>query len=134
MLNLLIKLLICRYFHEKIFKLHGVPKVIASDRDAKFTGNFWKGLFKGLGTQLKFNIAYHPQMDGKTKRLNQVLEDMLRMYVMDKTGKSEDYLHLVEFSYNNNYMHISFGRYESVWNYMGISVTLQFHGASQLID
>ena len=82
-------------FMKEIFMLHGVPKVIDSDRDAKFTGNFWKALFKGLGTQLNFNTAYHPQMDGKTERVNQVLEDMLRMYVMDKPSKWEDYLHLV---------------------------------------
>ena len=42
-------------------------------------------------------------MDGKTSRVNQVLEDMLRMDVMDKPGKWEEYLHLVEFSYNNNF-------------------------------
>ena len=86
-----------------IFILHDVPKVIVSDRDANFTGNFWKSLFKGLDTQLNFSIAYHPQTDGQNERLNQVLEDMLRMYVMEKPSKWEDYLHLVEFAYNNNF-------------------------------
>ena len=90
-------------FMKQIFRLHGVPKVIVSDRDTKFTGNFWKDLFKGLGTQLNFSIAYHLQTDGQTERVNQVLEDMLRMYVMDKLGKWEDYLHLVDFAYNNNF-------------------------------
>jgi hypothetical protein len=52
---------------------------------------------------LNFIIAYHPESDGQTKRVNQVIEDMLRMYVMEKTSKWEDYLHLVEFSYNNGY-------------------------------
>ena len=42
-------------------------------------------------------------MDGQTKRVNQVLEDLLRIYVKDHPGKWEDYLHLVEFAYNNNY-------------------------------
>ena len=56
-----------------------------------------------MGTQLKFSTTYHPQTNGKTERVNQVLEDMLRMYVIDKLGKWEDYLHLVEFSYNNNF-------------------------------
>ena len=74
-----------------------------SDRDAKFTGNFWKALFKGLDTQLNFSTAYHPQTDGQTERVNQILEDMLRMYVMDKPGKWEEYLHLVEFAYNNHF-------------------------------
>ena len=72
-----------------------MPKVIVFDRDAKFTGNFWRNLFKGVGTQLNFSIAYHPEMEGKTERVNQVLEDMLKMYLMDKLGKWEDYLHLV---------------------------------------
>ena len=90
-------------FMKEIFKLHGVPKAIVLDRDAKFTGNIWKYLFKGLGTQLNFSTVYHPQTDGKIERVNQVLEDMLRIYVMKKPGKWEDYLHLIEFAYNNNF-------------------------------
>ena len=50
---------ITHIFLKDIFRLHGVPKVIISDRDVKFTENFWKDLFKGLGTQLNFIIAYH---------------------------------------------------------------------------
>jgi hypothetical protein len=80
-----------------------VPKEIVSDRDPKFTSNFWKGLFKGFGTILNFNITHHPEPYGQTKRTNQIIEYMLRMYVMDKPSKWEDYLHLVEFSYNNGY-------------------------------
>ena len=53
---------------------------------------------------MNFSTAYNPQTDGKNERVNQVLEYMLRMYVvMDKPGKWEDYLHLVEFAYNNNF-------------------------------
>ena len=74
-------------FMKEIFKLHGLPKAIVSDRDVKFTSNFWKGLFAYLGTNLNFSTAYHPQTDGQTERVNQVLEDMLRMYVMDKPNK-----------------------------------------------
>ena len=62
-----------------------------------------KSLFKGLNTKLNFTTTYHPQTDGHAERVNQVLEDMLRMYVMDQPSKWEDYLHLVEFSYNNHY-------------------------------
>ena len=54
-----------------------------------------------LGTKLSFSTAYHPQTDGKTERVNRVLKDMLHMYMMDKPTKWEDYLHLVEFAYNN---------------------------------
>ena len=51
-------------FMKDIFRIHDVPKVMVSDRDAKFTSNFRKSLFKGLGTQLNFSTAYHPQTDG----------------------------------------------------------------------
>ena len=81
--------------------MHGLPKAIVSDRNVKFNSNFWKGLFADLGTQLNSDISYHLQIDGQTERVNQVLEDMLCMYVMDKPTKWGDYLHLVEFSYNN---------------------------------
>ena len=60
-------------------------------------------MFKGLNTRLNFSTSFHPQTDGHNERVNQVLEDLLRMYVKDQPGKWEDYLHLVEFSYNNNY-------------------------------
>ena len=60
-------------FMKEIFMLHGVLNVIILDRDVKFTGKFWKALFKGLGTQLNFSTAHHPQMDGQTERVNQVL-------------------------------------------------------------
>ena len=83
---------IAKIFMKDIFKLHGLPKAIVFDRDVKFTSNFWKGLFVDLGTKLNFSTTYHPHIDGKTERVNQVLEDMLRMYVTEKPTKWEDYL------------------------------------------
>jgi hypothetical protein len=88
---------------KEIFRLHGIPKVVIFDRDVKFTENFWKALFKGLDTQLNFSNAYHLQTDGKTERTNQILEYILRMYVMDRPSRWEEYLYLVEFSYNKHY-------------------------------
>ena len=90
-------------FLKQVFWLHGIPKVIILDWDPKFTGNFWKYLFKGLNTTLNFSTSFHPQTDGQTERVNQVMEDLLRMYVKEQPGKWEDYLHLVEFAYNINY-------------------------------
>jgi hypothetical protein len=52
---------------------------------------------------LNFSTTYHHESDGKTERVNKVIEDILRMYVMEKPSKWEDYLHLVEFTYNNGY-------------------------------
>jgi hypothetical protein len=88
---------------KEIFRMHGLPKTIISDRDTKFTSNFWKTLFSGLDTQLNFSTTYHPQTDSQTERTNRIVEDMLWMYVMDFPTKWEEYLHLVEFAYNNGY-------------------------------
>ena len=62
----------------QIVSLHGVPSKIVSDRGTQFTSRFWKKLHEALGTKLTFSTAYHPQTDGQTERVNQILEDMLR--------------------------------------------------------
>jgi transposase InsO family protein len=94
---------IARVFISEIVRLHGVPKRIISDRGSVFTGRFWTSFQEALGTQLNFSTAYHPETDGQTKRMNQTLEDMLRMYVMDQQKRWEEFLPLVEFAYNNSY-------------------------------
>ena len=52
---------------------------------------------------MKFITAYHPKIEGQTERVNQIMVDMLQMYVMNNPTKWEDYLHLEEFTYNNGY-------------------------------
>jgi hypothetical protein len=94
---------IANIFMKEIFRLHGMPREIISDRDTKFTSIFWKYLMAGLETKLLFSTTYHPQSHGQTERVNQILEDMLRMHAMYQPKKWEDYLQLVEFSYNNGY-------------------------------
>lgn len=84
---------IAEIYMKEIARLHGVPKAIVSNRDSKFTSNFWKGLFKEFGTNLNLSTTYHPQTDGQIETLNEVIEDMLRMYVMDRPSKWEDYLY-----------------------------------------
>ena len=96
-------LAIAQKFIKEIFRLHGVPEKIISDRDAKFTSRFWTTLQAALGTQLNFSTSYHPETDEQTERTNQVLEDLLCMYCMDQQTKWEEYLPLVEFSYNNSF-------------------------------
>ena len=65
---------IAKIFMKEIFKLHGLPKAIVSDRDVKFISNFWKVLFVDLGTKLNLSTGYYPHNNGKKKRVNQVLE------------------------------------------------------------
>ena len=90
-------------FLKDIFRLQGIPKVVISDRDTKFTINFWISLFSGLDTWLKFSTAYRPQTEEQKERVNHIFEDMLRMYVMNNPTKWEYYLHLADFAYNNGY-------------------------------
>jgi transposase InsO family protein len=76
-------------FVSEVIRLHGIPKKIISDRDSSFTSRFWTSLQSTLKTRLNLSTSYHPETDGKTKRLNQVMEDMLRMYVMDNQTQWE---------------------------------------------
>jgi hypothetical protein len=94
---------IARFFISEIVRLHVVPKRIISDRGSMFTRHFWTSFQEALGTQLNFSTMYHLEIDGKIERMNQILEDMLRMYVMDEQKHWEEFLPLVEFEYNNNY-------------------------------
>ena len=92
-----------RIYIKEVVSRHGVPISIISDRDARFTSNFWKSLQKSLGTRLEMSTAYHPQTDGRSERTIQTLEDMLRACVVDFGNNWEIHLPLVEFSYNNSY-------------------------------
>jgi hypothetical protein len=103
-------------FISEVIRLHGLPKKIISDRDSRFTSRFWTSLQLALGIQLNLSTTYHPETYGKNERVNQVMEDMLRMYVMNNQTHWEKYLPLVEFTYNNNF-HISIGMppYEALY-------------------
>ncbi|MCO5558341.1 hypothetical protein L7F22_011922 [Adiantum nelumboides] len=99
---------IAQVFVKEIVRLHGIPTRIISDRDAKFTSKFWQAMFQSLGTQLNLSTAYHPETDGQTERVNQVIEDMLQAYCNQQPQKWIKFLHLVEFAYNSSH-HRSLG-------------------------
>ena len=89
----------------------GCPSVIISDRDPKFTSEFWENLFNLMGTKLAFSTAYHPQTDGLAERMIQTLEDMIRRYCAfginykDKDGFTHDWTSLLpalEYAYNSS--------------------------------
>lgn len=64
--------------------MHGLPKTIFNDRDAKFMGGFWQGLFHLVGMELTPSTSYHPQIDGHTEIVNKWLEVYLRNYVIGR--------------------------------------------------
>ncbi|WVZ63740.1 hypothetical protein U9M48_013348 [Paspalum notatum var. saurae] len=92
---------LAKLYIENIVKLHGVPSRIVSDRGTQFTSKFWKSLQEAMGTKLDFSTAYHPQTDGQTERVNQVMEDMLRACALAYGANWEASLPFAEFSYNN---------------------------------
>ncbi|WVZ79744.1 hypothetical protein U9M48_027288 [Paspalum notatum var. saurae] len=93
---------VAKQFLNHVYKLHGLPAVIISDRDKVFTSNFWKELFQLAGVALHMSTAYHPQSDGQTERVNQCLETYLRCFVHTCPKKWFDWLATAEFWYNSS--------------------------------
>ena len=62
-------------FIDRVFRQHGLPVAIVSDRDPRFTGKFWNSVFKVLGTRLDMSTADFPQTDGQTEQMNRVIGD-----------------------------------------------------------
>jgi hypothetical protein len=93
-------IVVAKTFMLNIYKLHGLPQTIISDRDKIFTSQLWEQLFTRSGTQLHLSTAYHPQSDGQTERVNQCLEIYLRCFTHATPSKWAVWLHLAEFWYN----------------------------------
>ena len=68
---------LAKLYVSEIFRLHRIPLSIVSDCDPRFTSRFWKELQSAFGTRLNFSTTFHPQIDGQSERLIQVVEDML---------------------------------------------------------
>ena len=89
---------LAKLYLSRIVCLHGVPKTIISDRGTQFVSKFWEHLQQAPGTQLAFSTAYHPQTDGQTERVNQILEDKLRACVLTYGTSWEESLPYAEFA------------------------------------
>ncbi|GJT31132.1 putative reverse transcriptase domain-containing protein [Tanacetum coccineum] len=94
---------LARLYLNEIVSRHGVPILIISNRDSRFTSKFWQSMHEALGTRLDMSTPYHPQTDGQSEHTIQTLKDMLRACVLDFGGSWDVHLPLVEFSYNNSY-------------------------------
>jgi transposase InsO family protein len=88
-------------FFSNVFRLHGLPGTIVSDRDTKFTSTFWRRIQERLGTKLAMSSSFHPQTDGQSERAIQTLKTMLRSLVNHKQDDWDLYLPAAEFAYNN---------------------------------
>lgn len=90
-----------RLYVDYVWKHHGVPLDIVSDRGSVFTGTFFTELLRLIGTKHKKSSAYHPQTDGQTERVNHVLEDMLRHYIMVVNNSFHESIGTTPFRLNN---------------------------------
>ena len=92
---------VARLFIAHIYQYHGVPKVLISDRDPRFTSAFWRAFCSRLQLKPRFSTAFHPQTDGQTERTNRVLEEVLRHFIDGDHKAWEDLLPLAAFAMNN---------------------------------
>ena len=88
-------------FLKHVWKHHGLPQSIVSDRGSQFISDFWKFLCKRLGITAQLVTAWHPETDGQTKRINSVMEQYLRSFVNYLQDDWLDWLPLAEFVGNN---------------------------------
>jgi len=100
---------VAKVFMEHVYKLHGLPTSIISDRDRVFTGKLWKELFALAGVTLRISSACHPQTDAQIERVNQCLETYLHCFVHACPSKWSTWLSLSEFWYNTS-THSALGR------------------------
>ena len=89
-----------RLFFNEVVRLHGIPRRIISDRDVRFTSNFWRTLWQLMGTTLQFSTAFHPQTDGQTEVTNRTLGNLLRCLVPENSSSWDELLPRAEFAYN----------------------------------
>ena len=90
-----------RVFIDTVFRLHGLPRELVSDRDPRFTAAFWQSVFRSLGTRLTMSTSDHPETDNQTERVHRVLEEIIRGYVQSFTDWSE-FLPMVKVAINNS--------------------------------
>lgn len=113
---------IAEVFFKEIFRLHGLPRTIVSDRDNRFLSNFWQELFRLSGTELTPTTSYHPQTDGQTEIVNKWIEGYLRNYATGQQNAWGKWLHLGEYCCNNtHHMSIRMSPFKALYGYTSTS-------------
>jgi len=92
---------LARLFRDNVWKLHGLPESIILDRGLQFTAEMMRELNTMLGINSKLSMAFHPQTDGQTERMNQELEQYLQMFIDHHQEQWPEWLGTTEFAYNN---------------------------------
>ena len=87
---------VAQVFLDNIYKLHGLPTSIVSDRDKIFVSHFWQELFKLMGTKLKLSTSYHPQSNRQKKVVNRSLQTYLRCMTSERPKDWANWLPLAE--------------------------------------
>jgi len=90
-----------RLFRDNVWKIHGLPESIISDRGLQFAAGLMMELNEMLGIKSKLSTAFHPQTDRQTERVNQELEQYLRMFINHRQEQWPEWLGTAEFAYNN---------------------------------
>lgn len=94
---------VAKLFVKEVYRLHGLPRSIVSDRDSVFTNYLWQNLFIIVGTKLNMSSAYHPQSKGQTERLNRCPETYLRAMLFENPKHWARWLPLAEWWFNTNF-------------------------------
>eukprot|EP00171_Calliarthron_tuberculosum_P005616 IDg5616t1 len=89
-------------FRDHVFKLHGLPDSVVSDRDPRFTSRFWSHLMALIDVQLKMSTSNHPQSDGQSEVLNRIVEEYLRLFCNYKQDNWDQFLPTAEFAYSSS--------------------------------
>ena len=92
---------LARLFQDNVWKLHGLPESVVSDRGPQFAAELTKELNRMLGIKTKLSTVFHSQTDGQTERINQELEQYLQFFIEHRQKDWPEWMAAAEFAINN---------------------------------
>lgn len=114
---------VAELFFREVFRLHGLPRTIVSDRDSRSLSTFWQEIFRLTGTELTPTTSYHPQTDGQTEIVNKWVERYLTNYIASQQRAWVKWLYLGEYCYNSTYhMSIRMTPFRALYGYEPLSL------------